>query len=250
MILDVEWVPKPGAETKAAMVCLHRLAPLLHGAQAIVYDTALRGIHHQEILHQLGLIPINRVAAAAVTRGTDGHRKRQPKSVHVEDKHVAFPDGSLKRVRLYARGGAIGVGELNDRGDLTFVELTRIRTHRAADKLGRFRWYNQYQLPQNYGDATVIVRLDTTDADRRRGFNRSENVRVIAQTDRDFPSLFRRRNDIESINRGVDDSLYLGRAHSLGHERQLANLLGFALMVNSLALHRHRRRLEARPTAA
>ena len=32
------------------------------------------------------------------------------------------------------------------------------------------------------------------------------------------------------------DSMYLGRAHSVGHLRQQVNLLGYALMVNSLSL--------------
>lgn len=68
--------------------------------------------------------------------------------------------------------------------------------------------------------------------------NRTENVRPIAADDPDFERLYPRRNDAESINRG--------RAHSLGHERQLLNLLGYALMVNGLALHQHRRR---QPTA-
>ena len=40
----------------------------------------------------------------------------------------------------------------------------------------------------------------------------------------------------------VADTLWLGRAHSIGHARQLLNLLGYALMVNGLALHRHQRR--------
>jgi hypothetical protein len=57
-------------------------------------------------------------------------------------------------------------------------------------------------------------------------------------------------NDVESINRGVDDSLYLERAHSVGHARQLTNLLGYALMVNSLALHRHRARAPAPESTA
>jgi len=30
--------------------------------------------------------------------------------------------------------------------------------------------------------------------------------------------------------------MYLGRAHSVGHLRQQVNLLGYALMVNSLSL--------------
>ena len=58
----------------------------------------------------------------------------------------------------------------------------------------------------------------------------------------DFARLYPRRNDAESINRNLDDTLWLRRAHSIGHQRQLLNLLGYALMVNGLALHRHRRR--------
>jgi hypothetical protein len=39
--------------------------------------------------------------------------------------------------------------------------------------------------------------------------------------------------------------MYLRRAHSLGHARQHVKLLGYALLVNSLALLDHfRRRLE------
>ena len=57
-----------------------------------------------------------------------------------------------------------------------------------------------------------------------------------------FAGLFRRRNDAESINRALEDTLWLGRAHSLGHRRQLLNLLGYALMVNSLAVARAQRR--------
>src|SRR5205085_12139515 len=68
IILDLDWVPSPGGETEGAMRCFRRLVPLLPGAQAIVYDTALRGVHHQQILRDLGLVPINRVAAHAVSR--------------------------------------------------------------------------------------------------------------------------------------------------------------------------------------
>ncbi len=60
--------------------------------------------------------------------------------------------------------------------------------------------------------------------------------------DPDFARLYPRRNDSESINRNLEDTLWIGRAHSIGHARQLLNLLGYALMVNGLALHRHQRR--------
>ena len=29
---------------------------------------------------------------------------------------------------------------------MIFVELHRVRTHRAKDKKGRYRWYNDYRL--------------------------------------------------------------------------------------------------------
>ena len=67
------------------------------------------------------------------------------------------------------------------------------------------------------------------------------NLRPIPPGDPDFAALFPLRNDAESINRSLDDTLWLRRAHSVGHRRQHLNRLGYALMVNSLTLHRHRR---------
>jgi hypothetical protein len=109
------------------------------------------------------------------------------------------------------------------------------------DKSGKFRWYNDYRLPENVGARTVTVRLHGTPEDTARKLNRTENVRPIAATDPDFARLYPRRNDAESINRNLDDTLWLRRAHSIGHDRQHLNLLGYALMVNGLALHRPRR---------
>jgi hypothetical protein len=160
--------------------------------------------------------------------------------VHVEDKAVTLPDGSTATLRLFARAGAIGIAELTDRGEPYFCELRRIRTHRIADRSGRYRWYNGYALPERYGGGSVSVRLHGTEEDTARRFNRTENVRVIPPSDPYFARLYARRNDVESINRGVVDSMYLGRAHSVGHLRQQVNLLGYALVSNSLSLLMHR----------
>ncbi len=126
-----------------------------------------------------------------------------------------------------------------DTGDLTFTPLRRIRTHRNADKGGRYRWYNDYELPDRHGGGTLTVRLHGNDTDAARKLNRTENLRPIPPGDPDFARLYRRRNDAESINRDLDDTLYLRRAHSVGHARQHLNLLGYALVVNAVALHRH-----------
>ena len=167
-------------------------------------------------------------------------QSRLARGFHVEDRQVTL--SSMRTVRLYARGGAIGLGELTDKGELEFAELRRIRTSRKADGNGLFRWYNEYALPEPFGGKHVMVRLHGNDEDAARRFNRTENVRPIASSDPDFKQLYARRSDSESINRGLEDTLYLNRAHSVGHARQHVNLLGYALMVNSMALHEHRRR--------
>jgi hypothetical protein len=251
VILDVEWVPSPGGEAASAMDSITNLAPMCPGAQGVIYDTALRGIHHQRLLRELGLLPVNKVAAAKAptkaARRTGG--RRVPKSTHIEDRTVDLADGSTRAISLFAKDGAIGIGTLTDTGERVFTELRRVRTQRNTDKSGH-RWYNTYELPEHLGGGTIKVRLHGNDDDARRKLNRTENLRPIAQTDPDFKALYRRRNDAESINRALDDSLWLRRAHSVGHERQHLNLLTYALVVNSLALHRHRQRSSDPPLTA
>jgi hypothetical protein len=106
-ILDVDRVPDPGSEAKVAVSCFERLAPHVPGAQAIVYDTALRGVHHQKILRELGFVPVNMVAAAETFGSKTLKRKikRREKTVHVEDKEVTQPDGSTFTVRLFSEAG-------------------------------------------------------------------------------------------------------------------------------------------------
>lgn len=252
MILDFDWVPKPGAEAKVAMECFERMAPSVPGAQGIIYDTALRGVHHQKLLRELGLIPVNKVTAleAGSKKPRRKEGRRVEKSVHFEEKEVKFPDGTTKRVSLFAQGGAVGIAEFTETGETVFTELQRKRTHRNRDKNGRYRWYNDYQLPSEYGGGTISVRLHGNDEDTERKFNRTENIRPIPPTDPDFKDIYSRRNDAESINRGLDDTMWLSRAHSIGHFQQTVNLLGYALMVNGLTLHEHRRRREPLAEAA
>ncbi len=241
VILDVEWVRTPGGEARTAMGCFTRLAPLVEGAQGVIYDTALRGVHHQTLLRDLGLLPINRVTAAkANPKQPRRAERRVEKSARIEDRTITIA-GKAITITLYAKAGAVGIGELTETGDLTFTELPRVRTHRNRDKNGKYRWYNDYVLPERYENQHVTVRLHADAEDAARKFNRTENVRPIPPSDPDFARLYPRRNDSESINRNLEDTLWLGRAHSVGHARQLLNLLGYALMVNGLALHRHQR---------
>jgi len=242
VILDVDWVPSPGGEAATAMDCFGRLAPLYPGVQGVIYDTALRGVHHQRLLRDLGWLPVNRVTAAIASEPKPRRKggRRVEKSAFIEDRTVTLADSTTQTVSLFARGGAVGIGQLTDTGELHFTELARTRTHRAVDKTGRlFRWYNDYRLPDHLGAGTITIRLHANADDQRRRFNRTENIRPIPPTDPDFGRLYPRRSDAESINRALDDTLWLRRAHSVGHRRQHLNLITHALVVNSLAAHRH-----------
>ena len=245
IILDTRWVPKPGSEAASAMESFEDLAPLCPGAQGVIYDTALRGTHHQRLLRNLGLVPVIRVtakAAGANEARRDPDQQRQARSVWVETKTIHHTDGTITEIQIYARDGQIGIGRLLDTGEMEFVPLRRFRTHRSTTKAGLHRWYNDHRVPDWAGGGTVTIRLHANAEDERRGFNRTENVRPIPPEDPDFDRLYARRNDAESINRHLDDTLWLGRAHSVGHVRQQLNLIGFTLCVNSVALHEHRKR--------
>jgi hypothetical protein len=250
IILDAAFVATSGGEAAKAVDMFAQLRPLVPGVQAVVYDTALRGVHHHRLLRELGWMTVNRVTAAAGSRQKDGGktRKRVEKTTYVESKTVATSSGP-REVKLFARGGQIGLSELTETGELTFVPLERIRTHRNSSKGGTYRWYNDYRLPPEHAGAIVTVRLHGNDDDRKRRFNRTENVRPIPPGDPDFERLYRRRNDAESINRHLDDTLWLRRAHSIGHLRQTLNMLTYALGINALALHLYRQR-HAPPVAA
>ncbi len=88
----------------------------------------------------------------------------------------------------------------------------------------------------------ITIRLHGNAQDAARKLNRTENLRAIPPGDPDFERIFPLRADAESINRGLEDTLYLRRAHSVGRARQHVNLIGWALMVNSLTRAEHRAR--------
>jgi hypothetical protein len=236
MILSVAPVAQVGREADIALRCIGRVSSQLPGALGVLYDGAFRGGHLLELLRDRGLLPIVPVQAKA--GGRRAKQARVERSVLVGPGTLSSPDGT-RDVILYARAGALCLGELNADGDvgLTPLERLKLEPRRNADRT--WRWYGIYQAPATHGSGTVRVRLDTTDDDRKRGFNRCEHLRPIPPSDPEYPALYHRRSDAESINRALDDSSWLGRAHSVGRDRQLLNLLGYAIAVNSLTLHRH-----------
>ncbi len=98
-------------------------------------------------------------------------------------------------------------------------------------------------LPERLGGGIVTVRLHNNDEDKQRTFNRAENGRQIPPGDPGYETVYKRRNDAESINGHLDDTLWLRRAHSVGARRQLLNLITYAVGVNAMSMHVHRQGL-------
>ena len=241
IILDIEWVPTPGGEAAHRHGLLHPPRPACPGAQGVIYDTALRGVHHQTPAARPRLLPINRVTAAKAgakkPRRNDGNASRRASTSRTRPSRS--PTARPRPSRLYARDGALGIAELTDTGDLALhahsaASAPTATPTRTAGTAGT----TTTDSPTATAAGRITVRLHGNDDDHARKLNRTENLRPIPPGDPDFERLYPRRNDAESINRDLDDTLWLGRAHSLGHARQHLNLLGYALMVNSLALHR------------
>jgi hypothetical protein len=76
----------------------------------------------------------------------------------------------------------------------------------------------------------------------RHKINRPENLRAIPEGSADYARLHVLRPDSESINRGVEDTLYINRASARGWRRQMVDLLAHARVVNAISLARHQAR--------
>jgi len=143
---------------------------------------------------------------------------------------------------LWTADGRICERQVLDTGDkhLQPCPVAKIYPRRNTDGS---RWYIEFAIPSC---GTVHrERIDTTDADRDRGYNRAEHLRQHVKTN-DGDSVYDRcygwREDSESLNNTLDRTLYGGRMIAYAAVRQLTVMLGFALGRNAIAAFLHRRR--------
>ena len=94
--------------------------------------------------------------------------------------------------------------------------------------------YQNFRLIPEPGGGTERIRLFGIDADPGGPDRRAEILRSIPPGTPDFERLYGRRADIESINRGIEDRLYWNRAHSVGYQRRLLDLLCYARLTNAI----------------
>ena len=84
---------------------------------------------------------------------------------------------------------------------------------------------------------------------KARRINRAEILRALPEGSPDCERLHTLRSDAESLNRGIEDALFINRATGRGWRRQMVDLLGYARLVNSISLARCRAKSQL-PNAA
>jgi len=164
-----------------------------------------------------------------------------PKTLGLDDITVTPGEGTGKQVHVAAYDGAVSRKDVNSDGDPTYDRLRCVQIQRHENRTG-FRWYGYYELPEDVGGTVISLSLHQTKEDRRRRVNRTENLRPIPEGTVDFARLHVLRPDAESINRGIEDSLFINRATAKGWRRQLVDLLGHARLINAITLARCRAR--------
>lgn len=230
VILDAAAVPAGkgyGGEARVAIDMIDRVvADTEIRCDGVCYDGAFRGTHIDHAMkHGLTVLsPIH-----------DGTRK--PAAL----THLECACGEVHD--LWTQDGRICERQILDTGEkhLQPCPIGKVFSRRNAD--GNHRWYIEFATPTC--GTVQRERIDTTDDDRKRGYNRAEHLRQHIKTE-DGDSVYDRcygwREDSESLNNTLDRTLYGGRMIAYTAVRQLTVMLGFALGRNAIAAYLHRRR--------
>ncbi len=235
IVLAVGRVTQPGREAETALALIDAVhAHAGPGIQAVVYDGALRGRHHQHLMRDLGVVPVNKVAAAAAaTDNTTRIARRLPLGIHTH----ATQRRAECRHNIAAVDGALVEIDHDDAGQLVVTDtLSRKQIKRARRSHGgwHFTIIATVNCPDEPFDIFVSPHPEPTG-----GNSRPDLIRLIPQADPDFARIYGLRNDSETLNSMFKRSLLIDRATSLGWRRQVLDLLGFGLLNNALALHHH-----------
>lgn len=227
VVLGVDRVDVPGREAETAVRLVERIALLTTGGvQAVVYDGALKGAHIDRVMRRCGLLVVNNVAAAVrnddevvVKRrplGTYSHRvgrRSCSHSLHIED------------------GSVIDMGLADDGTPLRLSTATRKQVKRVQRADGTYRFHLGVTIPCRRSNFTIWLSPHA----RNETDNLPEHLRLIPPGDPDFKRIYGRRNDSESFNSQYKRTLLVDRAASVGWERQLFDVLAFAVLQNSLS---------------
>lgn len=234
VILAVGRVHQRGHEADTAIELITRVHHHAgNGIQAVVYDGAMRGTHHEQLMTELGLIVVNKVHPAT----NDGDTKTY--------RHIPLGQWShTVRNRtcthtLVTTGGTVHDSTLDDTGQLVLSDpLPRKQIRRyPRGRHGGWRFTLGIHIPCPKAPFTAWISPHPQPGDTNH--RRPDQLRLIPETDPWFQTLYGLRNDSEAINAAYKRTLIADRAATLGWRRQLLDLASWATLTNTLAWHRH-----------
>lgn len=227
IILGAARVTDPGREADTAVDLLRAVVPAAgRRVQAVAYDGAFRGVHHNLLMRELGIVVITKVHAAA--------RRGQAKIVRTTplDTRHHRPNGHRCSHQLVIHDGAICEAGLDAAGELHLSPpLPRKQVRRTRSKRNGYRFAIGITIPCAQEAFTCWFSVHP----------HADQLRLLPESDPGFARLYGLRNDSESGNAAYKSTLPFRRAAALGWRRQLLDALAWAILVNSRAHARHSR---------
>ena len=203
-----------GGEAGLSLSALIELTGRAPGVKGVCYDGAFRGKHADEAMKAgpVVLSPVHEGLKSVPVFITD---------CTCGDKH-----------HVWASEGVLHERTVLDTGETSLVPLSRLRLSARRSGTGPARWYQEF--------ATLCGtlhrdRVDNTSDDITRGLNRAEHVRQHPPGSDTYTDCYGRREDAESVNSVLDESLYRSRMPAYLLDRQHMFMLGHVLARNSIA---------------
>ena len=243
VVLAMDHIPAPGAEAATAVALIAGLRRAAgDGIQVITYDTAMLGVHVEEIMTRYGYIVVAKLPSDDPTGDTAGLNSvrrpdgRKARSYPLPPVTHTTPAGLSCTHQLVSINGQVVQIDLDESGDPVVTSVpVRGPVKRSRRSTGAYHFNVSYTLDCPPDDLTIWLSPHPgPDGDLRR----PQNIRIIAPDDPDFLGLSTVRSDAENFHDNLKRTLLVGRQMSLGWRRGLVDLYSYALLNNAIAEQR------------
>ena len=234
VILAVGRVHERGHEADTAVELIRRVHAVAgNGIQAAVYDGAFRGVHHDTLMTELGVVVVNKVHAASRAENTRTHRQVPlGQWEHAIGRRIC-------RHTLVVSNGAVHDSTLDDGGGVVLSEPLARAQVRRYPRRGEPGWRFSLGVRVPCTRSSFVAWISPHRQPGDRGHGRPDQLRLLPEADPYFQSLYGLRNDSESINSSYKRTLIGDRAAARGWRRQVLDLISWGILTNSLAWHLH-----------